>query len=155
MAGWKKICCAIDFSAPSRAALLEAAELSRQLGAQLTLAHVHHPRTRTGRNLASVSKELEMAAEELRRKLDRLRFEAERIAQRAVPTTVLSGNPASEILQFARANGMDAIVLGTHGRRGVSRLLPTSVAERVAREAPCPVILVRSDGDRAVQSHVN
>jgi nucleotide-binding universal stress UspA family protein len=147
MPAWKRICCAVDFSTPSRAALLEAAELARGLDAQLTLAHVHHPRTRTGKNVASMSKELEMAAEELRRKLDRLRSEAERVSQRTVLTAVLSGNPATEILHFLRANGMDAVVLGTHGRRGVTRLLPLSVAERVAREAQCAVVLVK--GDRA------
>ncbi len=147
MPAWKKICCAVDFSAPSRAALLDAAELARQLDAQLTLAHVHHPRTRTGdKVVASVSKELEMAAEELRRKLDQARWEAERISQRPVLTAVLSGNPASEILHFVQTNGIDAVVLGTHGRRGVARLLPVSVAERVAREAHCAVVLVRSNG---------
>jgi nucleotide-binding universal stress UspA family protein len=156
MATWNRICCAVDFSAPSRAALLQAAELARRLDCQLTLAHVHHPRTRPGRNLTSVSKELEMAAEELRRKLDQLRSEAERVAQRSVLTAVLSGNPATEILQFVRTTRMDALVIGTHGRRGMSRLLPTSVAERVAREAPCPVVLVRSGGDEDVaRTHVN
>ncbi len=146
MPAWKRICCAVDFSAPSRAALLDAAELARQLDAQLTLAHVHHPRTRTGKSVASVSKELEMAAEELRRKLDQARSEAERVSQRPVLTAVLSGNPASESLHFVQTNGIDAVVLGTHGRRGVARLLPVSVAERVAREAHCAVVLVRSNG---------
>jgi nucleotide-binding universal stress UspA family protein len=149
MPAWKKICCAVDFSAPSRAALLEASELARQLGAQLTLAHVHHPRTRTGKNVASMSKELEMAAEELRRKLDQARSEAERVSERPVLTAVLSGTPATEILHFVQANAIDAVVLGTHDRRGVSRLLPTSVAERVAREAHCAVVLVRGNGASA------
>jgi len=49
------------------------------------------------------------------------------------------------IEETAAEIGADLIVMGTHGRRGVSRLLLGSVAESVARTAPCPVLLVRKD----------
>jgi len=55
----------------------------------------------------------------------------------------ISGSPAVAIVQYARSIGADAIVVGTHGREGVSRLLMGSVAEHVVRHAPCPVLVVR------------
>jgi nucleotide-binding universal stress UspA family protein len=54
------------------------------------------------------------------------------------------GRPAAAILRAARENGCDLIVLGTHGRTGLSRLLMGSVAEEVVRKAPCPVLTVNS-----------
>jgi nucleotide-binding universal stress UspA family protein len=53
------------------------------------------------------------------------------------------GDPAAEILRVAREIGCDLIVMGTHGRTGLGRLLLGSVAERVLREAPCPVVTVK------------
>uniref|UniRef100_UPI0030EB9E98 universal stress protein n=1 Tax=Symmachiella dynata TaxID=2527995 RepID=UPI0030EB9E98 len=54
--------------------------------------------------------------------------------------------PFSEILQYAKAKDIDLIVLGTHGRTGISHLLIGSVAEKVVRKARCPVLTVPSDG---------
>jgi nucleotide-binding universal stress UspA family protein len=54
------------------------------------------------------------------------------------------GDPATEILRTARDCGCDLIVMGTHGRRGLSRLLTGSVAEQVMRKAPCPVVTVKT-----------
>jgi len=55
------------------------------------------------------------------------------------------GDPARAILQAARDNKCDLIVMGTHGRTGVNRLLMGSVAEEVARKAPCPVMTVKTE----------
>jgi nucleotide-binding universal stress UspA family protein len=54
-----------------------------------------------------------------------------------------SAAPALAIVEYASANGIDLIVVGTHGRRAVAHLLMGSVAERVVRTAPCPVLTVR------------
>ena len=56
---------------------------------------------------------------------------------------VLTGPAASEIVEYARSHDMDLIVMGTHGRRGLSHLLMGSVAERVLRTAHCPVLTVK------------
>jgi nucleotide-binding universal stress UspA family protein len=64
-------------------------------------------------------------------------------------TELQTGDPRTLIVQGAAQVHADLIVMGTHGRRGVSRLLIGSVAEQVARTAPCPVLLVRS-GQTAV-----
>jgi nucleotide-binding universal stress UspA family protein len=57
---------------------------------------------------------------------------------------VLASNaPATAIVEYANEEGVDLIVLGTHGRGAVAHLLVGSVAERVVRTAPCPVLTVR------------
>ena len=60
-----------------------------------------------------------------------------------VTREVLMGHPFVEIIRYAREQDVDCIVLGTHGRSGLSHLLLGSVAERVVRKAPCPVLTVR------------
>ncbi|MGC4084340.1 MAG: universal stress protein [Vicinamibacterales bacterium] len=57
---------------------------------------------------------------------------------------VRTGAPADEIVNFARGNEIDLIVMGTHGRGLVGHLLMGSVAEKVVRTAPCPVLTVRN-----------
>lgn len=66
-----------------------------------------------------------------------------------IETTIVDGSPSREILSYAEAAGCDLIVMGTHGRGGLNRLLLGSVAERVVRSATIPVMTVRvgeSDG---------
>jgi nucleotide-binding universal stress UspA family protein len=60
-----------------------------------------------------------------------------------VHTQLLEGNPPVAIAEFAASGHFDLIVMGTHGRRGVQHALLGSVAERVVRLAPCPVLTVR------------
>lgn len=57
-----------------------------------------------------------------------------------VETTVREGNPSTEIVDYAREQNCDCIVMGTHGRAGIDRLLLGSVAERVVRSSPIPVL---------------
>ena len=61
---------------------------------------------------------------------------------RAAETAVRDGNPSKEIVSYARAHDCDTIVMGTHGRGGIDRLLLGSVAERVVRSSPVPVVTV-------------
>ena len=60
-----------------------------------------------------------------------------------VVSQVLQGRPFAEIIRFARQQGMDLIVIATHGRGGLTHMLLGSVAEKVVRKAPCPVLSVR------------
>ena len=55
----------------------------------------------------------------------------------------LEGDPATEVVRYARDASMDVVVMGTHGRTGLERLLMGSVAEKVLREAPCSVLVVK------------
>jgi nucleotide-binding universal stress UspA family protein len=58
-------------------------------------------------------------------------------------TVILEGKPAAEIVRFAGEKGIDLIVIGTQGKRGLERLLLGSVAEQVIRTAPCKVLVVK------------
>ena len=65
---------------------------------------------------------------------------------------VVAGDPAGEIVRYAADAGIDVIVMGTHGRTGVDRLLLGSVAEKVMRDAPCSVLVVKlAKGTRAAE----
>ena len=61
-----------------------------------------------------------------------------------VETRVLEGNPALEITKFAKDNDVDLIVVGTLGKSGIDRILLGSVAEKIVRIAPCPVLVIKS-----------
>jgi nucleotide-binding universal stress UspA family protein len=144
MAEWKRICCAIDFSKPSRFAMAEVCELARKLGADLTLLHVNEtPVVSTGEMLLSPPELSDRAAKEIEPKMRSWRGEAEGIMGRPVKSVVAMGNPIAEILRFARESSIDVLVMATHGRTGLARLVLGSVAEQVVREAPCPVLLFR------------
>lgn len=144
MSEWSRICCALDFSETSRLAMAEAAEMARHCGAQLTLVHVHPPPPQVSADLLASARALEeLASVDLARDLAVWRTEAERLAATSVRTALVAGDPAAEILRYARDHGVDLLVLGTHGRTGLKRLVLGSVAERVVRQAPCPVMVVR------------
>lgn len=69
---------------------------------------------------------------------------------RVADRTVVSGPAAEEIVRYARDAEIDLIVLGTHGRTGLAHVLLGSVAEKIVRKAPCPVLTVRPQGHGAV-----
>jgi nucleotide-binding universal stress UspA family protein len=142
-----------DFSSPSDAAFALAEELAQLSGACLHLLHVVHAPmlhalTPTG--------PLDLALPEV--VLVGARLEAEELLSRAavdsrqkVEVHVLEGLPTDAICTLAEKIGADLIVMGTHGREGLSHFLLGSVAERTLRRAPCPVLTVRSRhaaGDR-------
>lgn len=144
MTDWKRICCAIDFGEPSRVAMEQAADLARRFEAELVLVHVVVPPPPAASDVLVSSRGVAtVAAEEHERTLEEWRAEAERRAGRPARSRVLSGAPAAEILRHAREEGCDLLVIGTHGRTGISRLVLGSVAARVARESACPVLVVR------------
>ncbi len=147
MIALKHILVATDFGEAAESALTYGRELAMAFGATLHIATVVDNlaaratvvSTYAG-DLADVQAEMETDAEEQLRGLlnadDRARFTV-----KLVRLTDIS--PASAILAYARARRIDLILMGTHGRRGVARMLIGSVAERVVREASCPVLVVR------------
>ncbi|WP_242346099.1 universal stress protein [Anaeromyxobacter terrae] len=144
-AEWKRICCPIDFSDASRAAMEVAADLARRMGAELWLLHAYPVPGYTfpdGSVVAS-PKMLQDLAEAAQRHLDEWRLSAEGLGATRVETAKEAGEPAAEIVAFARERGMDLLVLGTHGRTGLEHALLGSIAERVVRRAHCPVLTVR------------
>ncbi len=146
----KNILVAIDFGDFSEDALQRAVALGQRLSAKV---HAVHAYSIAGNQdiqalLPDAIHEVEMIA---RQKLSR-------IVTTTVPPeclgelVVIHGDPAKCIGQAAVQLGADMIVVGTHARRGLSRLLLGSVAEEVVRTAPCPVLVAR-DGTRAATSH--
>jgi nucleotide-binding universal stress UspA family protein len=147
-ADWKKICCPVDFSDASRAALEVAADLARRTGASLTLLHAYPIPGYTlpdGSVVASptMMQELAGAAD---RHLASWRADAEAMGAPAVTAEKVIGEPAREIVGWAQANAADLLVLGTHGRSGLEHALLGSVTERVMRKASCAVLTVRPRG---------
>ncbi|HPF39296.1 MAG TPA: universal stress protein [Phycisphaerae bacterium] len=130
---------ATDFSAASELALTHARIYARAAGARLLITHVMKP-SGDPTDLPS-----EGAAESV--DIETVRFRLESIAKSITDTPtecrILSGDPAREVLKLAETAQAELIVMGTHGRTGLSRLLMGSVAEQVVREADCPVLTVK------------
>jgi len=129
-----------DFSTASDAALPHAEAVAKQQSASLLILHVEEP------PLAYGGGELYYGLPEP--DSDRLleMLEAVKPSDPAVPHThrLTIGDPAGEIVRIAAEEGVEMIVMGTHGRTGVSRMLMGSVAEAVVRRAPCPVLVYRT-----------
>jgi nucleotide-binding universal stress UspA family protein len=140
---------ATDFSDCSATALDVAATLSKAPGASLTVIHVTPsvwslpPDLSVG--LPGDSQNwFELLKNEGQRRLEEF---VERARSRGVNPTgceVLTGSPAHAVLEYARQNDCDLIVVGTHGRSGVVRMMLGSVAEAVVHHATTPVLTVRS-----------
>jgi nucleotide-binding universal stress UspA family protein len=138
-----------DFSLPAQFALELACALARTHGARLTLLHVvpRPPRT-TGREETAVLRELESSQMDLRPYREEMRERLERLALPGMMTPVErrleQGDVAPGIIRVAAECGCDLIVMGTHGRTAAARRLMGSVAEKVAREATCPVVIAKT-----------
>ncbi len=141
MAEWNKMCCAVDFSDGARFAMAEAAELAQKFDAELVLVHVHEPPL--GAEVPLDESALEMISVDLERALAAWRLEAGRRLGEPVRSQVRFGDPAAEIVRFARDAEVDLVVLGSHGSAGFRAGVLGSVAERVVRDAPCPVLVIR------------
>ncbi|HWR90382.1 MAG TPA: universal stress protein [Dissulfurispiraceae bacterium] len=141
----KKILFPTDFSEGALNALPYAVDLAKSYGAKLSMLHVMYDiSTSSGLYVPHISvdemyKEMEASA---RKELERFGLDLRR-DMKDIEFTVLRGVPYEEILKFAEKNAIDLIVIGTHGRKGLDRVLFGSTAERVVRNATCPVMTVR------------
>lgn len=143
----KRILAPTDLSPGSDVALATAAELAHRLGAGLTLLHVvteqelkaltsaHVP----SRPIDFVYQDVEAAVIAQYRRV----VPAEARRSLRVQPAVAVGTPVGEIVRAAQLKGADMIVLATHGRSGLARIVRGGVAEQVVRRAPCPVVTVR------------
>jgi nucleotide-binding universal stress UspA family protein len=147
-----RILCATDFSEVSAKAERYAIALARRYEARLSLLYVDPPMPLLG-TYGEIPVDIRIFEEQ--RRQAQLEMQAARARAEAdgltVDTEVRGGTPAREILKVAR-EGVDLIVIGTHGRGGVEHLLLGSVAEKVLRKAQCPVMVVpaAADVDRGV-----
>jgi nucleotide-binding universal stress UspA family protein len=133
-----------DFSTASDAALEHAAALAKSSNARLLIVHVEEP------PLAYGGGELYYGLPEPDSERILKMLEDVRPKDPAVPFThrLTMGDPAGEIVRIATEEGAEMVVLGTHGRTGMVRLLMGSVAEAVVRRAPCPVLVYREAAEK-------
>ncbi|HEY8368038.1 MAG TPA: universal stress protein [Thermodesulfobacteriota bacterium] len=132
----------LDLSDLGSAGLEVAGLLARVTGAPIRLLHVAPP-PRVVVGDGTVVAYADQEAERLRGEAeDRLEEMAAPLAGLAVERAVRFGDPAQEIMAEAEACGASFVVMSTHGRGGLARLAMGSVAEAVARKAPCPVVTV-------------
>jgi len=138
MPTFTKILCPVDFDQNSLKTLGFACELARE-ERNATLDVLHVVPIPLGPEVAIPFDKLE----------GRARLRLERLARKRIDPKlrhtfhVTTGDPGGEVVHLAEQIGADLIVMATHGRRGLRRFLLGSVAERVVREAPCPVLTIK------------
>ncbi len=140
----KNILVPVDFSPDASSAVEYATFLANSFQATITLHHVYQvpPMLNPIVPGADNRVDLEAARVAAERELERLRAEVQPRSTGAVRALAEPGVAADAILDRARAGGFDVIVMGTHGRTGLSRMLMGSVAEAVVRRADRPVVIV-------------
>jgi len=151
MKPFRKILVPVDFSAHSDRAVCVAASMAGRYEASLDIVHVYEPLAYPLPDgyVMLTREQLDALFAEFDRKLRLAKQTALAVGASKVDTYVRQGLAASEICDFARDGAYDLIVMGTHGRRGLEHLLLGSVAERVLRMAPCPVLTVKEARDEA------
>ena len=136
----KKVLVPVDFSENSKKILEAAGYFSGKCQAKLHVVFVvqsfddysgffvpHMP-------VAKFEEEMVQAAEE--------KMEIFLTGQKSVEAKVLVGDVAEEIIRHAEETGMDLVVMGTHGYKGLEKVMFGSVAEKVVRSSPCPVLTI-------------
>jgi nucleotide-binding universal stress UspA family protein len=142
----KNILVATDFGEASDAALNYGRALARHFDACLHVVHVvqNLEAQAFGEGYIFAMPEVQAGLEETARKqLAALLIDSDETPLRTTSAIVRSLQPAYAIVDYAKTHGIDIIVMGTHGRRALAHVLIGSVAERVVRTAPCPVLTVR------------
>jgi nucleotide-binding universal stress UspA family protein len=149
----KRILLPTDFSENSQQATIYACALAEQFGSELHVLHVVQ-------DIVAMVPEPGLAcpaggdylreADESARAALAIIPDASWSAGRTIVRATRQGPPFVEIIRYAKDQAIDLIVLGTHGRGGLAHVLMGSVAERVVRKAPCPVLTVRPRGHQFV-----
>ena len=146
----KRILCPIDHSECSKEALKYAVSSAMKDDAKLLLLHVIDIRSfNEGLDAMSTQIPNEETIEQLRVKLldcipEEIRDDMD------VEAIVSQGIPFAEIISTAKEKEIDMIVIGSHGRTGLSHMMMGSVSEKVVRKAPCPVLIVRQSDHKFV-----
>ncbi|MCA9540337.1 MAG: universal stress protein [Myxococcales bacterium] len=136
----------VDFSDCAHAALVYGARLARAVDAEVEILHVYEPPYYVGDLLVQLPDNPaqtvhEYVREEAAKMLDEMLAKVEVLDGLPHTRRLLAGVPHKAIVEQSR--GADLVVMGTHGRSGLAHLLMGSVAEKVIRQAPCPVLVIR------------
>ena len=146
MNAFRHVLVPIDFGVPSERALDLALDLAQKEGAKVTLLHAYSlPLLAYGEGIVWPIEEFRQSAQKT---LDDALARAKARYPR-VEGVLVYGEPREKILEAVDKHGIDLIVMGTHGLRGLSRAFFGSVAERIVRVSPVPVMTVSGTGARA------
>jgi len=135
-----KILFPTDFSHAGDAALAFATSLARDSGASLLIAHAEEPPMAYGGGELYYGVP-EPSTQDLLKMLHTIKPSDPKVSYEH---RLVTGDPAHAIVKLAADEGVDLIVMGTHGRTGLSRLLMGSVAEAIVRRAKCPVLTYKA-----------
>ena len=141
----RKILFPTDFSHTGDAALELATSLARERGATLVIVHVEEPPAAYGGGEMYYGMP-EPATDDLQQMLKEVVPTAPDVAYEH---RLITGDPATAIARLAEEESMELIVMGTHGRTGLMRLLMGSVAEVVVRQASCPVLTYKQPSPKS------
>lgn len=145
MKAFKNIVVATDFSDISDRALATGADLANQLGANLHIIHIVqiHPVNMPESGNLNVEEldalEEKSASDNMEKALKGLSDDL------SVSTSLVKGDPATQVNEMVKEKDADLIVMGTHGRTGLSRLIMGSVAESVLKNSTVPVLCIKGD----------
>lgn len=145
MIALRDVLVATDFGEVSDAALLYGRAIARKFGAKLHVLHIADAiftqalGPETAMLVPTLQSDIEAAA---RVRLAALVVDSDGSGPPTTPVVLTASAPAFAIVDYARDNNIDLIVTGTHGHKGLTHVVLGSVAERVVRMAPCPVLTV-------------
>lgn len=150
MYAFKRILVPIDFSVHALEAVRVAADLAKRFDGSLTVVHVYDPLVYSLPDgfMFLPQHQIDTLIEAFEAQLERSKRLALEAGAPRVETAVLRGTVAEEIVERATRGEFDMIVMGTRGRTGVKHLMLGSIAERVVRLAPCPVLTVKAASER-------
>jgi nucleotide-binding universal stress UspA family protein len=154
MKPFQKILVPVDFALHSAEAMRRAVDLAQHYSASLTLVYVYEPLDYVlpeGYALYTPD-QVGRLMEDFRERLRASVRDVEAMGFSHIDSQVLTGPASVEIVDFAQDKGFDLIVMGTHGRKGLSHFLMGSVAERVLRTAHCPVLTVKAPEEAPASS---
>jgi nucleotide-binding universal stress UspA family protein len=147
MIAMKNILVATDFGEAADNALVYGRELAQRFGATLHVLHVAenvYISAFGAETYASFAPDLQRDLEEsAHKRLAEAIIDSDGSGPSTIPVVMTSSSPAFAIIDYSRAQHIDLIIMGTHGRGALGHILMGSVAERVVRLAPCPVLTIR------------
>lgn len=153
MTTFRRLLLPTDFSEGVAQASAKAAGMTKQYGAELHILHVLEPIILPPFPGESIPESFFESREAYaRQQLDNW-LEAERLSDLDPLVAVTQGSPYLEIVSYANDHHIDLIVMGTHGRTGISHAIIGSVAERVVRTSSCPVLVIPPMRQLQVETH--
>lgn len=147
MTGYRRILCPIDASACSRHALMQALGLARHFDAHLDVVHAYHVPAYVQPGVlvwAAVGPRplWQLAEEQAKSEMEHFLATLSEEDRARIDLHVRVGDPAALVVEMAAQRDVGLVVMGTHGRTGARRMVLGSVAERVVRLSPCPVLVI-------------